>query len=236
MSNEHINIGDLPQELNKGKLGKIVAEDIEALVQTEEDIKNWIQKFLTPEWYEIETTRIQRFAELSELIEDFDKDPFLPQKKIKMSFMDISGAAKPFSQRSYMDDPEYVVETKMVEEDEPTVDKKLVIESIQRIVTKYHHRLKIMLEECRVELSNKPLKANNTSKLMKQMKNFNKYWTYLNFLRAAYENILKTTGNFRYSPTIRLLHQTVYLEVREIDFQHYMRKKMFLFKKRVNFG
>ncbi len=235
MNNENYKLSDLPQELDKGRLGRIVTEEIEALVQTEEDIKNWLQKFLSTEWYEIEKTRLQRFEELSELIEGFDKDPYLPQKKIKLSFMDISGVSEPFSQRSYMDDPEYVVETKMVKEEEPKVDKKLIIESIQRIVPKYHHKLTVLLEKCRVELSNKPYNDKKPDKLMKQVKNFKKYWTYLNFLRAAYENILLTLRDFRYSPTIKLLHHTIYLEVREIDFQHYMRKKIFLFKKRIKF-
>lgn len=214
---------ELSGNLNSKKLKKIINEEIGILEINEEKENSWMAKFLSSEWYEIEKARIQRFGDLPSLLEGFDKDPFIPQKRIKMSFMDISDASKPFSQRTYFDNPDYVLKTDMVEENEPNIDKKQLLDAVLRIIEKYKKKLHMLLEESRISLKNNQI---NEKKKKKQIGKFKKYWIFLDFFQSAYDNIFSATKAYKYSPTIKMVHHTIYLEIREIRYQFYMKEQI----------
>jgi len=206
-------------------------KDIVSLLKTEQEIKEWNEKFRTTKWQTEEKARIKRFNKISTLIDGLENDPYLPEKKVSMSFDDISGTTKPFSQRSYMDDPEFAVETKMVKAPEPDVDKKEIQLAVQRLVPKYEQELNELLQDAE---KNKPDFTNSTDEeAMQQLEDWTEYWRYLNYMRSGYGNVYTATKEHKDYPSVKILHTHINLEVRKIDYQFHMRRKTNLFRKRI---
>ena len=211
-------------------LDERVVEDIESLVKREEDLKEWLKGFENPiEFEQKEKNRIKEFSRINSLIEGLKNDPFIPEKRIQQSFKDVSGSELPFSQKSYMDDPEYIMGTRMVAKPPPEVSPQQIQMAVQQIVPKYEYESNRLLNNAMRTAPNiTPSMSMNEN--MRLVKDWGSYWSYLNYTRKSYVDISKMTREHKSYPTVKFLDNHINREVSKIDSQIAWRRQTHLFK------
>ena len=164
------------------------------------------------EWKTKERDRVLRFAKISSLIDGLEDDPYLPEKKIRMSFSDD------------------IIKTKMVRE-VPEISKKQVQIAVQRIVPKYLSQFNESFTDAKKDTPD--VSMSNDNEIMSQVDNWSSYWYHLNNMRSGYENINAMTREHRDTPTVKMLRNHINKEIKMIDYEFYMRRKSNLFKQRI---
>jgi hypothetical protein len=200
--------------LTSSKMDQMIKKELKDLMETDEEVFNWIKKFITPAWLEEENKRIENFLNLSNMIEGFKDDPFIRETFIQAKFGKKVGESP------------FIVTKK------PPEDQEKVQLSIQRIIPKYAEKARQMLDitenDWRALNLNKVKNPNTFLDII--TKKFDSYWDYLLYLRTAYTDIFSTLKKFDGFPTIKFILTTIYEDIYQIDLQSWYRGEIFGYK------
>lgn len=199
------------QNLTESKIDKFIRHQLKKLLSTEDELREWIEKFFTEKWYNQELERIKEFEIFAENIEDFQNDPVI-NRSYKVTGVD--GKTKTFVKKS------------------PDVDKSQIQESIKKVIPKYAEKAKKMLKKSKSGLVNFNVQGlKKKKKILKIIsEKLSSYWEYLTYIRTAYVDIFNIIRLFRYSLTIKFLMNNIIMEIYDIDRQRWYREKIFGYK------
>ncbi|MHA1195796.1 MAG: hypothetical protein ACTSRH_07240 [Promethearchaeota archaeon] len=193
------------------KIDKFIKSQIKKLISTETDLRDWIKKFFSEEWYIKEQERIKEFESIADNIEDFKDDPIIEET---YSVTGIDG------------------KTKIYKKKPPEIDKSRIQESLKKVIPKYSKKAEDLLGKAKSKLSTFDLEGiTKRKKILKIIsEKLDNYWEYLSFIRTAYVDIFNIIRMFKYSLTMKFLMNSIIMQIYDIDKQRWYRDRILSYK------